>query len=131
MAAILNSPNGNDRDQQNPPPEPPESPKGPEIVMPEERRAFLEIKLREYETRLKTFKELHRYKAPEDPVFAGTHYKMALVKALLRDGKVNTWTLQRQMEQEFGSIITARYQNACAVVADYCNTGGKNVHRQP
>lgn len=109
-------------------PEPEEAPeKGPTIVMPEERRSFITIKLREYETRLETLQARYPYKAPFDSVFAGTHYKIALAKALLKDGRVNTHALQREIEKDLGfQVIGPRYENACTVIDDYCKTGGEH-----
>lgn len=80
----------------------------------------LRKKLAEYESRIDGFR------APE--LQMGAVCKKAVLERLLRDGTVNTHELSRELVQQYGSGFDPRaFNNACGVIEDYCQTGGKNV----
>ncbi|OGZ20805.1 MAG: hypothetical protein A2654_00235 [Candidatus Nealsonbacteria bacterium RIFCSPHIGHO2_01_FULL_43_31] len=94
----------------------------PIIVLTEDatRKKQLENKLKEYKGRMDP------YRAPEMQM--GTICKIAVLERLLRDGQVNVWDLSVEMAKTYGSGFGTREFNvACAVMEDYCKTGGKNL----
>lgn len=96
--------------------------KGPVIILPtdETRKQQLHNKLVEYR------KRLHPYRAPESQM--DLVCKIAVLERLLNNGQVNTWELSREMVAKYGpGFNTDDFNNACAVIGDYCETGGQNV----
>ena len=94
----------------------------PVIVLPEDeaRKQQLRDKLEEYKDRL------HPYRAPE--LQMSTICKIAVVKRLLKDGRVVTWDLSRELATTYGSGFDVNdFSNACGVIEDYCKTGGQNL----
>lgn len=93
------------------------------IVLPDDeaRKQQLRDKLVEYKDRM------HPYRVPE--LQMGTICKIAVLERFLRDGKVATWDLLREMVETYDSRFSINdFQNACGVIKDYCKTGGKNLH---
>lgn len=117
---------------------------GPKITMPPEKRSFIEAKLSEYEVRLARYKSEAEspvlvklrsvpYMAPE--MFGperdgnmpsereiGSVYKIALAKELLAHGEVDTFELSRRLSAEHGGFNAGRFNNACAVMKEYCDS---------
>jgi len=92
------------------------------IVLTEDetRKKQLQNKLKEYKGRM----DPHR--APE--LQMGTICKIAVLERLLRDRRVNTWDFSKEMVDIYGSGFRMREFNvACAVMEDYCKTGGANL----
>jgi len=59
----------------------------------------------------------------------GTVCKIAVLERLLEKKKVKTWDLSLELAEKYGSHFDEDdFNNACAVIKDYCKTGGKNVH---
>lgn len=82
------------------------------------RIAQLRAKLAEYELRL------NPYAAPETQM--GTVCKTTVLQRLLRDGRVVTWDLCRELRATFGTGFSPdAFINACRVIEDYCQTGGQ------
>lgn len=96
----------------------------PVIHLPtdEKRINQLKKKLAEYEQRLLQ----NQYKAPEQ--LMDSICKRAVLSTLLKDGKIVTWELSWKLAETYGESFSVReFQNACKVIEDYSNTGGKNV----
>lgn len=99
-----------------------ETKESPVIVLPndEMRKRQLEDKLKEYKGR----KDPHRHPALQ----MDTICKIEVLERLLRDGKVVTWDLSREMAKTYGdSLDVDALDNACFVIEDYCKTGGKSI----
>ena len=91
-----------------------------EIPMDRNRRKQLINKLAEYKKRYQP------YCAPD--LQMDVICKIAVLEAILLDNRVNTWDLSRKMQRKYGSAFTLTvFNNACAVIDDYCQTGGKRV----
>jgi len=87
------------------------------ITLPEERKRVeqLKMKLEEYKGRISTM---------------GTICKKTILERLLKDGKISTWEIAEEMIKKYGSDFNAgKFNNACAVILDYCTTGGENTVR--
>lgn len=49
--------------------------------------------------------------------------KMTVLQRLLREGRVSTWELSREMAEAYGSGFDVEaFNNACGVIKDYCET---------
>lgn len=100
------------------------------IVRPEDLKlvARLGLKLQEYTNRLETMEmdPGNRYKSPEHPIFWATLYKIALLKAVLEEGSVDTHEMSMTFYEK-GMINIKIFNGAAGAIHDYCLTGGKNV----
>ena len=91
------------------------------IALSPEREAPLRQKLAEYKSRF------NPRKAPE--LQMGTICKTRVLEVTLLLGQVDPSVLQARMSTEYGSSFDpAAFQNAVAVIRDYCETGGLEVH---
>ena len=109
-----------------------EKQKSPKIKLPENSEMVqrLQDKLGDYKQRLEYEEsEIDPYKAPETvfSMLVDTRYKIAVLEKLLNDGEVNTFELSKELNDQDGRLDTQAFNNACAVIDDYCKTGGKNV----
>ncbi|MDP3779448.1 MAG: hypothetical protein Q8R30_05405 [bacterium] len=96
--------------------------KSPILVLPEDKMRVEQLrkKLEEYKQRADP------YRAPE--LQMGTVCKTAILERLLRDMVVDTWQLCLEMKETYGSgFDPQKFGVACGVIADYCNTGGRNT----
>jgi hypothetical protein len=85
----------------------------------------LNDKLLEYKERLGAEMKEQPYKAPEQ-YSNDTVYKIAVLDELLKNGEVNTQELSRELKEKYGFINIDDFDNACGVIEDYNETGGKN-----
>lgn len=75
--------------------------------------------------------KLAEYRGRRDPQYPpemqmDTICKIAVLERLLRDSRVNTWEFSRELASTYGtSFDVEAFNNACAVVEDYCQTGGQ------
>ena len=90
---------------------------GPVIRLTENREA-IEKKLDEYKSRYDTSK------APEQQY--DTIYKIAVAQKLVDEGQVDTYALSNELAAKFGPLDIRLFNTACAVMADYIQTGGQN-----
>lgn len=103
------------------------------IFLPENPQAVeqLENKLKEYKSRFEEIKKSRGYndafKAPEQifDLIADTHYKIAVLETLLQEKSVNTNELYEKLHGEDHYFNQDSFINACAVINDYCETGGE------
>ncbi len=93
----------------------------PVIFFPDnaERRNQLQEKLKEYENRAKHYRS---------QIHVDSVYKIEVLNCLLKDGQVKTWDLARDMAKKYPDFDVEVFNKACAVIEDYCKTGGKNTH---
>ena len=100
---------------------------GPKLTMPKDPALVtkLEDKLLDYRTRLDTLREENPFKAPES--FTDTNYKIAVLERLLAEGEVDTQQLSRELNEKYGGLDVKVFNNACAVINDYTETGGDSV----
>lgn len=99
---------------------------GPVLTLFEERKGQLEAKLSEYRGRLDERPTMH----PELQLIrhSDAMYKITVLERLLKDGRISTWELSREMAKKLGSEFDARlFNRACAVISDYNQTGGANL----
>lgn len=98
-----------------------------------ERYQKLAQKLEEYKKRLMDNPACDGYKAPE--LFLEENnilrYRITILERLLRNGKVDSWSLSREMAQELqkkGEVFDSRrFDSACRIIDDYVKTGGKHL----
>lgn len=84
------------------------------------RRKQLEGKLKEYQARLEPSK------TPESQM--DIICKIAVLEKLLEDNGVVTHALSLELFQKYGRSFDATlFDNACNVIIDYCDTGGRNI----
>jgi hypothetical protein len=91
------------------------------IELPEELRPKLEAKLREYQGRLNdAFAKDGGYKPPET---YAAWYAVRILSTLLRDGRIDTWALAREIAAEHGGYIVRldAFDNYCAVIDGYAS----------
>jgi hypothetical protein len=105
------------------------------IIMPEARRQTIANKLAEYEARLiqhETEASINKLigdglkardggmvgKIPNQ--WIGTIYKIALARALLADGQVNTFALSSRLQEEHGGLNPGRFKKAASELESYC-----------
>ena len=96
--------------------------KSPIIILPidEKRVQHLRTKLQEYLGRF------NGYAAPE--LQMGTICKIAVLKKLLEEGRVETLILHQEMVGMYGSNLDShKFNGVCGVIDDYCKTGGQNT----
>ena len=100
---------------------------GPKIQFPKDialvRR--LQLKLAEYKKRLGEEMKKNPYGAPE--TFTDTNYKIAVLEQLLLTGEVDTYALSRELNGKDGEFDAQTFNNACGIVEDYAQTGGKGT----
>lgn len=95
----------------------------PIIVLPKDESLIqqLRLKLEEYK------KRYNPYRSPE--LQMDTICKTQVLERLLRDGSVNTHELSKELYDTYGSSLGGNsFNDACAVIADYCMTGGKQTN---
>ncbi len=84
------------------------------------RIAQLTAKLEEYRRRFDP------HKAPELQMHL--LMKTILLDTLLRHGRVETGSLSERLAARFGASFSLRvFADACAVISDYCTSGGEHV----
>lgn len=96
--------------------------KSPVIILPksERRRKQLQAKLEEYKKRVESF----RHPGAQ----MDTTFKIAVLETLLKNERVETWELSQQLASIYrGHFDLKAFDNACAVIKDYCKTGGKKA----
>ncbi len=104
-------------------PEPEEQ--SPVITLPDdpEVRGRLWFKLREYDGRVGVFRHPQlRTRREWD-----ADYKRKVLRALFENGEVTTFDLARAIEAQYGGVIREEFDNACAVIEHYCQTGGSDL----
>lgn len=105
--------------------------KSPVIILPENGGwvSLLEEKLEYYKIRRQ---EKHKFKHPELTNITSVGYKIRVLSALLDNGEILTFDLSRELAKEDdGRFVNGHFQNACAVVAEYCkNINFLTVHVQ-
>lgn len=85
-----------------------------------ERQAQLRRKLEEYKSRLES------RQFPESQSELG--YRVTILETLLANQEVNTWNLSRELASKFKDDFDVRaFERSCAVIDDYCQTGGQHV----
>lgn len=95
----------------------------PIIILPKNDLLIqqLRFKLEEYQ------KRYNPYHAPE--LQMDTICKIQVLERLLRDGSVNTYELSKELYDIYGSSLNGNsFNSACAVINDYCVTGGKQTN---
>lgn len=98
--------------------------KSPVITLPDDGGwvSLLEEKLEYYKKR--KIKD-HRYKHPQLAAATSVGYKIRVLSSLLEQREIHTWDLSRGFHEEdsveFG---LDSFQNACAVIAKYCEDKG-------
>lgn len=102
------------------------------VTMPEDKRAGIEQKLREYEDHLTRYQAeaaqgFDEFIAPEIRMVGsiasrqiGIVYKIAIARELLEKGEVDTYDLGRRLYAEHGGFNLDRFNNACAEMQIYC-----------
>src|SRR4030042_4226739 len=100
----------------------PETNEPPIIILPEDEahKQQLHRKLEEYRQRIDPFRH--------PGLQMSAVCKKTVLEHLLRDGQVNTWKLSKDMAATHGQTFDIdAFNNACAVIDDYCKTGGKKA----
>lgn len=96
------------------------------LVLPEDkvRVEQLRDKLEEYKKRLSA------YDHPDLQLQLDIgYYKVIILERLLENGWVNTRDFSFELAKKHGvSFNVEFFEKACAVIDDYCKTGGQNVH---
>lgn len=72
--------------------------------------------------RLKNKLEDYKQRSSKD-----AEYKAIVVEKLLADGKIDTEELCVELWDKDNKLDVYYFTNACAVIADYCETGGKET----
>jgi len=111
--------------------------KSPIIRLPKSQERIIQLKkkLLQYQQRLKEQlqQEDLRYLAPEviEGVVCGTKYKIAILTKLLKTGEIQAWDYSLRYANYLKgrgiSFNAERFNNAAAVIDEYCRNGGKNV----
>lgn len=105
-----------------------ETEESPVIILPDERKEQLQAKLDEYHSRMA--KDGDPYTHPEQLLFmgSGAAYKSVVLERVLRDGSLRIWDLSLELSERLGPAFNPeKFTKACAVIKDYCETGGINV----
>lgn len=107
-----------------------EEEEGPKIVLPNsaDTKGRLEKKLEEYKERIKNKAIEKPYQAPEVIWSTGSGYKLLILEELLREGVVYTWKFSKKLEERFGFVAKEKFDNAAAVIDDYCKTNGTRTY---
>ncbi|MFC1698033.1 hypothetical protein ACFL1H_06845 [Nanoarchaeota archaeon] len=87
----------------------------------------LEKKLAEYEARWEAYKEKNPFKAPEVQKNSDDFYKVRVLKELIQYKEINTSKFAEHIKKTENFISESYFNNACAVIRDYCETGGLTV----
>lgn len=96
----------------------------PVIILSEERLPQLKVKLEEYKGRL----DPHKHPDLQLLMHSDSMYKITVLERLISDGSVRTYDLSLEMAEKLGGNFDVElFDKACAVVEDYCKTGGKNL----
>ncbi|NQT50111.1 hypothetical protein HQ571_05440 [Candidatus Kuenenbacteria bacterium] len=97
--------------------------KSPVIELPVDDLKVRELQAKrdDYLERLKTHKS-EQYRLD-------LTYRIELIESLLREKRVETWDFCHLIVTREGSINGQAFDNACAVVDDYCKTGGAQTIR--
>jgi hypothetical protein len=110
----------------------------PVIRLPEdsERISRLRFKLAEYDARIDLRIRLTQERIPGIPTeyLINLHkkghldyYKRTVLEELLEKGQIVTWDMARRLAKEMGNLYNCiLFSEACGIINDYCNTGGKN-----
>lgn len=103
---------------------------GPTIVLPSnpEIKKKLGRKLEEYRKRVEKHVEENPTMHPALIYGSSLGYKMIILERLLQEGVVDTWQLSLELEKKYGIVYNDQFNNAAAVIEDYCTTGGKKVY---
>ncbi len=97
-------------------------------LMPHSDLDFLRSKREQYKRRLERDRELCTpYQDPLGPQLADTIYKLALLSVLLDSEGVEIDTYKWSIRLAKFGYIHEEFDNACGVIDDYIQTGGKNV----
>lgn len=86
----------------------------------------LQRKLKEYKGRKNALEAKKNLYIPPEIVI-DTNYKIAILEKLLTEGEINIKELSQELINKYGSLHFECFDNACAVIEDYVNTGGKKV----
>lgn len=100
----------------------------PTIVLPEERREQLTIKLAEYKGRIE--KDDRRFQHPDFRLMVGDDAttKILILERLLKDGRVNTRELMGELRDRLGDMYNPlTLIQPILVINDYCQTGGAHA----
>jgi len=92
----------------------------PVITLPSDDKwvSLLTEKLEYYKKRKV---EKHKYKHPELAATTSVGYKIRVLSSLLEQGEIRTWDLSRSLHKEDDARFgLGSFQNACAVIAKYC-----------
>jgi len=104
----------------------------PKIVLPKDEsiKRALEAKLDEYRGRLDRMRKQEPFMHPELFTRANAHsvYKCAILERLLDKGEVDTPAFSLELQKLHGFFDALNYDDAAAVIDDYCMTGGSNVN---
>jgi len=96
----------------------------PVIVLSKKRTPQLKAKLEEYKGRL----DPHKHPDLQLLTHSEAMYKITVLERLLIDGSVQTHVLSSEMAEKLGNNFDVElFDKACAVIEDYCKTGGKNL----
>lgn len=118
--------------------------RGPVLILPEtrpERCDQLAQKLNEYKQRVESIdrrlkscmSDSLKYMAPEvlSDNFGHMPYSIYILEHLFEEKTVETWALSRKLAEKMdkeGKIYMVKYfEKACKIIADYIETGGKNL----
>ncbi len=104
---------------------------GPRIVLPENefRVNALRAKLGEYKERLEGLKQGEPCMHPQLFNTLNSHpvYKYLILERLLEGGEVDTQEFSLELKELHGFFDVGNYNDAVGVIADYCETGGRNI----
>ena len=103
--------------------------KEPKITLPSDEiiKGKLEKKLEEYKKRVEEIKFQNPCTYPALIQSTTSAYKAEIVERLLKEGHVDTWQLSKELNEKHNYFDVRNFENAAAVISDYCKTGGKNV----
>jgi|GEM_PF-2294453 len=115
--------------------------KGPIIKLPkdESRKAQLQRKLEEYKTRIKADRPLTRHpelhRIIQQAAWPQVAFCILILEALFEKGEVNTQNLSVDLSEKakaagglWTTTTAAAFETACAIIKDYCETGGAHTH---
>ena len=94
-----------------------------------EKLRFLSQKLEEYTRRIA--REEHRHPDLWGDTALDAWHKRTVLETLLTTGVVDSWQLSEEMFKRSPEMINPElFDRAVNVIIDYCETGGKNTHRE-
>lgn len=96
------------------------------IRLPEDpiRKKQLELKLEEYARRLEEGDDAYRHPELQLKLGVDARYKHDVLERVLKNGSLNTWEYSRELGKA-GTFHASAFQTACAVIDEYCKTGGE------